>query len=117
MSTQIEIPDSLYKRLQKHAIPFVDHTPLSVIERWADHFDAQANGSAEGKVSEAAVTEYRTKKLDALHPPDLFHTRSRGTFASAHFSNWNDLVRIAHIAAFDKARSFEGLRTVTHAQI
>src|SRR6266480_627331 len=37
MSITLEIPDCLYKRLQKHAVPFID-TPLTVIERWADHF-------------------------------------------------------------------------------
>jgi hypothetical protein len=117
MSTHIEIPESLYTRLQKHAIPFVDHTPVSVIERWADHFDAQLNGRVDGKVAEAATAEYGTKTLNAMRPPDLFHTRVRGTFGSAPFSNWNDLVRIAHTEAFAKAKSFEELRTVSHAQV
>jgi hypothetical protein len=116
MSITLEIPEPLYKRMQKHAVPFVD-TPLSVIERWADHFERTANGSAPPLVADEATIKYGAKKLDPVHPPDLFHTRARGTFGIVPFSNWNDLVRIAHTAAFKKAGSFDQLRDVTHAQI
>jgi hypothetical protein len=116
MSIILEIPETLYKRMQKHAIPFVD-TPLSVIERWADHFERTHNGLGSPRVADEPAAEYEAKKLDPLHPPDLFHTRARGTFGMTSFSNWNDLVRIAHIAAFKKAGSFDELRHVTHAQI
>src|SRR5947207_4764521 len=115
MSITLEIPEALYKRLQKHAVPFVD-TPLSVIEKWADHFEYAQNGKT-ASTAELPTVEYGAKKLDPLRPPDLFHTRVRGTFGSTRFSNWNDLVRIAHIAAFKQAGSFEQLRNVTHAQI
>jgi hypothetical protein len=114
--TTLEIPDDLYKRMQKHAVPFVD-TPLTVIQRWADHFERMTNGSAPTKVAEQPAIQYGAKKIDAFHPPDLFHTRARGTFGATPFSNWNDLVRIAHIAAFKKAGTFDELRHVTHAQI
>ena len=46
-----------------------------------------------------------------------FHTRVRGEFGSTLFSNWNDLLRIAHIHAFKKAGGFEELRKLTRAQI
>ena len=119
MSISIEIPENLYRRLQKHAIPFVDQTPLAVIERWADHFDAQSGGtgSKEGKLNLEVSEGESRKKFSPTHPPDLFHTRARGTFGATPFSNWNDLLRIAHIAAFAKANSFDGLRTRTQAQI
>ncbi|MEN3369195.1 MAG: hypothetical protein V7609_1338 [Verrucomicrobiota bacterium] len=115
MSITLEIPEALYKRLQKHAVPFVD-TPLSVIEKWADHFEHGKNGKT-ASIAESPTVEYGAKKLDPLHPPDLFHTRARGTLGATRFSNWNDLVRIAHIAAFKQAGSFEELRNVTLAQI
>jgi hypothetical protein len=115
MAIQLEIPETLYKRLQKHAVPFVD-TPLSVIEKWADHFETAQNGNA-ALTAELPTVEYGAKKLDPLHPPDLFHTRARGTFGGTAFSNWNDLLRIAHVAAFKKAGSFDALRNITHAQI
>ena len=116
MPITLEIPDRLYKRMQKHAEPLVD-TPLSVIERWADHFERTTNGSMPPKVAEQPAIQYGAKKLDPFHPPDLFHTRVRGSFGATPFSNWNDLVRIAHIAAFKKAGSFDKLRHITHAQI
>lgn len=112
MAIQLEIPEALYKRLQKHAVPFVD-TPLSVIEKWADHFETAKAAS----IAELPTVEYGAKKLDPIRPPDLFHTRARGTFRTTPFSNWNDLVRVAHIAAFNKAGSFDELRNATHAQI
>ena len=115
MPVKLEISDALYRRLQKHAVPFID-TPLSVIEKWADHFEHTQTDKAPS-TAELPTVEYGAKKLDPIHPPDLFHTRARGTFGSAPFSNWNDLVRIAHIAAFNQVGSFEQLRNVTHAQI
>lgn len=117
MSIKLEIPESLFTRIQKHAIPFVDLTPVSVIERWADHFEeqpAQSNGQSAPSFHKA---EPVGKKFSPLTPPDLMHTRCRGTFGTISFRKWNDLVRIAHIEAFAKAQSFEALRTVTHAQI
>ena len=116
MSIRLDLPDSLFKRLQRHATPFVD-TPLSVIERWADHFDAKLNGIIKEVSSGGDTSNRAIKKFNPVQPPDLLHTRSRGTFGSVAFSNWNDLVRTAHIEAFAKTKSFEELRTVTHAQI
>ncbi len=115
MAITLEIPEALYKRLQKHAVPFVD-TPLSVIEKWADHFEHAQNGKT-ASTAELPTVEYGAKKLDPLRPPISFTLGRLGTFGSTRFSNWNDLVRIAHIAAFKQAGSFEQLRNVTHAQI
>lgn len=115
MPIKLEIPDALYKRLQKHAVPFVD-TPLSVLEKWADHFES-SNDRSKRSIAEHPTVEYGAKALDPLRPPDLFYTRVRGIFGALAFSNWNDLVRIAHTEAFNKAGSFDGLRNITHAQI
>jgi hypothetical protein len=116
MSITLEIPESLYQRLQKHAIPFVD-TPISVIERLADHFEAKPSDPIRKTLPSTSISDRPHKKFNPLQPPDLFHTRSQGTFGSIAFSNWNDLVRIAHIETLAKTESFEELRTVTHAQI
>jgi hypothetical protein len=113
---KIEIPDSLFQRLQKHAVPLED-TTASVIERLVDHLEAKPNGLVKGKQSEVGFPDHVIKKFNPIRPPDLFHTRSRGTLDSSTFSNWNDLVRVAHIAAFAKAKTFEVLKTVTQAQI
>ncbi|MFZ1056181.1 MAG: hypothetical protein WAN79_10960 [Opitutaceae bacterium] len=103
-------------RLQNHAIPFVDLTPVAVIERLVDHYES-TSGKLRKNEPEIVSTARTVKTLNPAQPPDLLHTRSRGTFGGSHFSNWNDLVRIAHIQAFAKAKTFEALRGVTLAQI
>jgi hypothetical protein len=116
---QIEIPEPLLKRLQRHATPFVD-TPLSVIEKWADFFE-QHNFKADSKTGDPKheLMEIPTgvRQFDPKRPPSLLHTRVRGEFAAAPFLNWNDMLRIAHIQAFKKLGTFEELRKVTRAQI
>jgi len=113
MNTTLEIPPHLFARLQKHAVPLVD-TPISVIERWADHFEATAkstNGAPPPPTVNAGLS------FDPLSPPDLLHTRVEGTLGDIHFRKWNELVRLAHVEAFKKAGSFENLRAATHSQI
>ena len=117
MSIKLEIPESLFTRIQKHAIPFVDLTPVSVIERWADHFEGQKIGTNGHPSPRSTAPEVPGKKFSPVNPPDLMHTRCRGTFGTLPFRKWNDLVRIAHTQAFAKAQSFDALRAVTHAQI
>ncbi|RYD85660.1 MAG: hypothetical protein EOP84_01770 [Verrucomicrobiaceae bacterium] len=118
MSTPIELPEALFKRLQRYAVPFVD-TPVSVIERIVDFYEAR-----NGETSDSAtVSVHRSqsvdsiKKYDPMRPPDLFHTTVFGEFGGTKFSKWNDLLKIAHLQAFKKAESFEELKRVTHAQI
>jgi hypothetical protein len=118
MSIQLEIPDTLFVRIKQNAIPFVDLTPVSVLERWADHFEKQQ--SQEGVRPSAPSAEPSGpvgKKFSPLNPPDLMHTRCQGTFGSMSFRKWNDLVRVAHAQAFKQTKSFEALLSVTHAQI
>lgn len=117
MSIKLEIPESLFTRIQKHAIPFVDLTPVSVIERWADHFEGQQSQSNRPAAPSVHQPEPVGKKFNPLTPPDLMHTRCRGTFGTISFRKWNELVRIAHTEAFAKAQSFEALRAASHAQI
>jgi hypothetical protein len=117
MSIQLEIPEGLFTRIQKHAIPFVDLTPISVIERWADHFEGQQHKPLAQHALGFQTAENSGKKFSPLTPPDLMHTRCHGTFGNLSFRKWNDLVRIAHTQAFAKAQTFEALKTVTHAQI
>jgi hypothetical protein len=116
MPITLEITDELFRRLQEHAIPLVD-TPISVIERGMELLEGRASKAQSAVIAETPSVEYGTKRLDPFNPPDLFHTRARGTFGESSFSKWNGLVRAAHIEAFKKARSFKELRNVTHAQV
>jgi len=121
---QIEIPEPLLKRLQKHATPFVD-TPVNVIERWADFYE-QHNQPNTADNAHSKLTRSKhvsmdipngVRQFDPKRPPSLLHTRVRGEFDSTPFSNWNDLVRIAHVHAFKEAGSFEEMRKMTRAQV
>lgn len=118
MSIQLEIPQALFDRIKKNAIPFVDLTPVSVLERWANHFDKVPPAVAPTTalaVSVPLVPAGRT--LNPFSPPSLLHTRCRGTFGTAPFRKWNDLVRLAHVQAYAKAGSYESLLPVTQAQL
>lgn len=117
MSIQIEIPEALFERIKKHAIPFVDLTPIAVIERWADHFESEGTHVDSETKSGRNPQEDVDEKFSPFSPPDFMHTRCRGTFASIPFKKWNDLLRIAHVKAFSKAGSFDSLKNITHAQI
>ena len=114
---QIEIPELLLKRLQKLATPFVD-TPVSVIERCVDVYERNSD-KADAADYNPSVPDIRQsmRRLDPRRPPSLLHTRVRGQFGAIAFSSWNDLLRIAHVEAFKRTRSFEELRNVTRAQI
>jgi len=117
---QIEIPEPLLKRLQKHATPFVD-SPLSVIERWADFYEQHNQPKTDTKATNskhpAMMISHGARQFDPKRPPSLLHTRVRGEFDATQFSNWNDMLRIAHIRAFKEAGTFEELRKMTRAQI
>src|SRR5688572_30840474 len=107
MSIQLEIPDALFARIKQNAIPFVDLTPVSVLERWADHFETQQSQEGGRPVAPGLTAEPSEpvgKKFSPLNPPDLMHTRCQGTFGSSSFRKWNDLVRIAHAQAFKQAK-------------
>jgi len=108
----IEIPDALFQRLQKHATPLVD-TPVSVMERWADSYELHNTKPA----STSVAPSISVAKLDVDRPPNLTHTRVSGDFGGTLFREWNDLLRIAHIQAFNKAGSFEALQAATLARI
>ena len=97
---------------------------MNVIERWADFYEQHNGQKADFKFESKTANSkhppidipHGVRQFDAKRPPSLLHTRVRGEFAATPFSNWNDLLRIAHIHAFKETRSFEELRKVTRAQ-
>jgi hypothetical protein len=115
---QIPLPEALFKRLKLAADPFVETTPAAVIEKLLNWYESKpALAGEQASASLAATVDADTTEFDPVRPPDLFHTRARGVFGNTSFSNWNDLVRTAHIEAFKKAGTFEALKAVTHAQV
>jgi len=119
MPATISIPDELFERIQKQAIPFVDLDPASVIIRWADFFDASSAPPETVRLGaqkiELPVAE--GKRFNPMNPPELFHTRVAGQIGGRRFDKWNDLVRLAHVLAFGKAVSLEELRNNTRANV
>ena len=119
MPVTIEIPDQLFERIQKQAIPFVDLVPAAVIQRWADHFDSSRTTPAttpeQPPVPKDLLVE--GKRYNPMNPPELFHTCVVGQIAGRDFKKWNDLVRLAHQLAFDRAGSLEELRRISRANI
>lgn len=113
---KLEIPSTLFERIKRHAIPFVDLTPVAVIERWADHFEGKKEDEAPPKMP-AQLAPPAHKSVNPINPPSLLHTRCRGTFGNTEIRKWNDLLRVAHVQAFQAVKSFDVLRTITHAQI
>ncbi len=116
MDVTLAIPTALFERIKRHAIPFVDLTPVSVIERWADHFEGQVETKTPLKIPDSVGVESH-RMLNPLSPPSLLHTRCRGAFGETEIRKWNDLVRVAHIQTFEKVKSFDSLRTITYAQV
>jgi hypothetical protein len=69
MSYNIELPDDVFAKLQKHAVPFID-TPVTVIER-------ALRALEEGDEEPAAPTERGPRTFNPAAPPDLAFTTPR----------------------------------------
>jgi hypothetical protein len=118
VAVNIEISERLVELLHKHATPFVDTTPLSVVEKWADFFDQHHfRDSPKAPVPSNVPAAPSGRQFDPKRPPSLLHTRVHGEFADMPFSTWNEMLRIAHVQSFKKVGSFEELRRITRAQI
>lgn len=115
----VEIPESLFKRLQRLAIPLVD-TTVTVIERLVDeaelatHHKGSVHHSHSGGNSRSVNRDPEPSEFVPDTPPDLRHTRVLSArFASRTASGWNDLVHAAHAEALSQLRSLDVLRGVT----
>jgi len=81
MSQVIRIPESLYKRLESHAIGF--DTPASVIERILDYFETRhPNAKVFASNLESSVSE--RSRLESRQPS--FKRKAYNPIASGRFS-------------------------------
>jgi hypothetical protein len=116
--TTLEIPESLFKRLQKLAEPLVD-THITVLERVLNDYESR---KANNKPP-MGTTEPRKPTVDSGvlefspdAPPDLRHADVRmARFAGRKAFGWNKLVHEAHIEAVSKLGSIEALRNATRS--
>lgn len=74
MPYSVELPDDLFAKLQKHAVPFID-TPVTVIERAVR---ALEQGDEEPSTSAiAAIGSDAPRSFNPAAPPNLTHTKPR----------------------------------------
>lgn len=131
----IEIPDTLFSRLQKLAIPLVD-TPTTVIERVVDHYESctetevaiverafahvesWGQGKREAAPKQEGEARFKSQAFEPKNPPDLRHTRiiSAG-FAGRNADGWNRLVHVAHIEAMRRLGSVDALRRMSKSNM
>ncbi|MFI5059713.1 MAG: hypothetical protein WA517_11085 [Candidatus Acidiferrum sp.] len=116
----IEIPDSLFARLQKLAVPLMD-TPVTVIERLLGHYEAQKGQAGTGAGESGAQENRRAQPLSESEPgkvPNLRHTRIlEAKFAGRKADGWNGLVHIAHIEAVKRLGSVEAVRRISTSKL
>lgn len=121
----IEVPDAVFTRLQKLAVPLVD-TPVTVLERLLNHYEERAGPEAPAGPSamppQAVPREGQrqpgAKRFAPKTPPSLRHTRViSADFAGRKAYGWNSLVREAHIEAVRRFGSVEAVRRVTKSQV
>jgi len=136
--TTLEIPESLFKRLQEHAEPLVD-THVTVLERILNEYESRrnanlhSNGASADELPKAtdastdraaARTDHKRATIadpdsDVLTfnpdtPPDLRHADVRvARFAGRTAFGWNRLVHEAHLEAMSKLGTIEAMRNAT----
>ena len=112
----IEIPDSLFMRLQKLAVPLVD-TPAMVIQRLLNSYEAETGQAVASAGQTGPREQRRAQPLSESEPgkvPSLRHTRIlTAEFAGRKADGWNSLVHVAHIEAVKRLGSVEAVRRIS----
>jgi len=121
MAPVIRIPDDVFRRLQRHAVPFED-TPASVIGRLLDFYDSETKSTdsikAKNGISAKSTTEIAREAVRAVGltlAPQLeidfrFSKIIRARIGDTEAGDWADLYRLAHRIAFKHFGSLEALK-------
>lgn len=112
----LEIPEALFKRLQRLAIPLVDsHT--TVLERILDDYESRRRRSGPNSRtmdSQRSQGSVNGLEFDPDAPPDLRHAGVlTARFAGRTATGWNKLVHEAHVEAILRLGSLDALRGAT----
>ena len=108
----VQIPQDLFKRLEKHAKGF--DSPIAVISRAVDALDRLSNVEHDVLVPDAKGRPL--PEFDALHPPSLTHTKVvAASFNSSPVksANWNRILDTALIYAANRIGDFSKLQKLT----
>jgi hypothetical protein len=113
----LQVPDSLFERLQKLAIPLVDND-ATVIERLIESYESKSNASHGASTARRPNPIPGVRELDPDAPGELRHTRVvAASFAGQKATGWNELVHVAHMQAISRLGSFDALRKATKSNI
>jgi hypothetical protein len=107
MTTNIELSEATFARLQQHAVPFID-TPEIVIIRALDALEA---GDEEPRTPKSDVT---SRTFNPAAAPNLSHTSPRkvsiaGELLPKAETYWNPIMYAVIVAAAEKGTSSEDL--------
>jgi len=113
--TTLEVPEALFRRLQKLAVPLVD-THVTVLERVISAYESR-NGHSQGEGTAGTSKQQAGQGLLEFSPdapPDLRHADVRiASFDGRKAFGWNKLVQEAHSAAMSRLGSVDTLRGAT----
>ena len=116
----IQIPEVLFERLQKLAVPLVD-TPAIVLERLITVYEVHMGAASQTSGRPDPAEKYHAKSTAEIEPataPSLRHTRViAAEFAGRKADAWNNLVQVAHIEAVHRLGSVEAVRRVTTSKM
>lgn len=116
----IEIPDSLYLRLQKLSVPLVD-TPATVLERLITVYENHMPPAGQIALDPEPATDMRAASQREFEPgtvPSLRHTRIfAADFGGRKADGWNSLIHVAHIEAVRRLGSVEAVRRISSANM
>jgi hypothetical protein len=107
MPHAIELPDELFAKLQKHAVPFID-TPISVIER-------AVRALEEGDEEPSTITRGESQRtFNPAAPPDLTFTKPRSVVIEGRrlpnsYAYWNAILFAVIREAAERGISSEDL--------
>lgn len=113
MMPNIEVPNDLFQRLQKIAVPFID-TPATVIEKLLNHFEGSSQSDKSASNS-SEVMHFAATNIPALRHTNLVSASFGGDQPEA--MNWNSLVRLALSKGSWEFGGVDGLRRVSQARI
>lgn len=126
MAPVIRIPEEVFKRLQKHAIPLED-TPASVISKLLDYYDSHpvvptaSRDRAEqpeerhlpekSTLSQITTAAVKSLGLTPVFADDPTHSKiTKARIGDTGATDWEDLYRLAHRKAFATLGSLEALQ-------
>ena len=107
MSHSIELPDGLFARLQKHAIPFVD-TPASVIERALEALEA-GDEDPKGEQKQGAPRTFNPAAIPDLKFTSVLSASVDGKALKKGECYWNTVMLRTIAAAAKQGNSTQDI--------